>query len=249
MFDFLKRSKGPSPIFSSIGTDIHCHLVPQVDDGSKSLEETIECLHVLQDVGFKKVYITPHFCFPRFPNQEEDIERRFENLKKEIKEKDPSITIQLAGIGGEYRVDDGFEKRTKEGAHILKTANDKLLLIELSLHQQRMGLEETIFDLQMKGHELVLAHPERYPYYGVHSGILGKLKEQGVYFQINILSLSGFYGEGAQKRAFDYLEEGWVDFLGTDMHNTLYAKALSDASNNRKVRQVLEKYKFLNSEY
>lgn len=249
MFDFLKRKKGPSPIFQCLGTDVHCHLVPQVDDGSKSVEETIECLRTMEGVGFRKVYITPHFCFPRFPNNEEDIEKRYSELKMQIKEKAPDLQIELAGIGGEYRVDDGFAKRMMDGERILKTAGGKYLLIELSLHQQRMGLEELVFDLMMKGHEIILAHPERYPYYNVHTEMLGRLKEQGVLFQENILSLSGFYGEAAMRRAYEYLEEGWIDLLGTDMHNVLYARALQDASNNKHVRKAMETYKFLNNEF
>lgn len=223
---------------------MHCHLIPGVDDGSKSLEETIECLQTLHDVGYQKVYITPHFQFPRFPNQEADIQRRFADLKQALQEH--NIQIELAGLGGEYRIDDGFSKRLND-SRFLKI-NDKYVLLELSLHQSRMGIDETIFDLQMKGYDVILAHPERYPYYNAHSQTLAHLHEQGVLFQLNVLSLSGFYGESAQHKAFDYLEKKWVDFLGTDTHNVMYAKALIDASNNHKVLKVLETYNFLNKE-
>jgi tyrosine-protein phosphatase YwqE len=98
----------------------------------------------------------------------------------------------------------------------------------------------------MKGYEVILAHPERYPYLSVGSSRMEQLKNQGVFFQVNALSLGGFYGDEAKRRAFTMLEEGIVEFMGTDTHNALYAQALTDLSRNRKVEKVLEKYEFLN---
>lgn len=243
MFDFLKKNKKPEPIFEILGTDMHNHLVPCVDDGSRSAKESIECIRTMQQLGYKRMYITPHFQFPRFPNDEDDIRQRYESLKKTLIEN--GVTMELAGVAGEYRIDDSFAHRM-ETSRFLKI-DDKYVLVELSLHQQRMGVEEVIFDLHVKGYEVILAHPERYPYFNVHSPMMEHLKEQGVLFQLNVLSLGGFYGEGAQRRAFDLLNAGWVEFLGTDMHNTMYAHALCDLSHNRKVRKALEKYQFMNS--
>ena len=98
----------------------------------------------------------------------------------------------------------------------------------------------------MEGYDVIIAHPERYPYYDSHSEELEQFKEQGIYLQVNILSLDGFYGEAAQRKAFDYIENGWVEFLGTDMHNVMYAEALRHASTNRKIIQLLEKTEFEN---
>lgn len=230
----------------ALGTDMHCHLVPMVDDGSKSVEETIHCLRTLQLLGYKKVYITPHFNFPRYPNHEDDILHRFDMLKKEVEKRraEEGLMIDLAGVAGEYRVDDGFPEKIKNES-FLKIA-DKYVLIELSLHQHRLGVPQTVFDMQMKGYEIILAHPERYPYYSKHSTELAELKNAGVYFQLNFPSISGFYGEGARQRALDYLENGWIDFLGSDMHNTLYAKAASDGSHDRTLKNVMGRYEFIN---
>ena len=109
-----------------------------------------------------------------------------------------------------------------------------------------MGCDEMIFDMQMKGYEIILAHPERYPYLNVRGNRMAQLKNQGVFFQVNLLSLGGFYGEEAKRRAYEMINQGWVEFLGTDTHNTLYAKALSDLSRDRKVQKILENHKFLN---
>ena len=242
MFNLFKKKQEARPIFAALGTDMHCHLVPQVDDGSKCIEESIECLQTLQAVGYNKVIITPHFQHPRFPNDEDDIVRRYEEVKKRAIE--AGITLEFGGIGGEYRIDSGFAKRLENPRFLL--VGGKYVLVEFSLHQQMMGCDEMIFDMQMKGYEVILAHPERYPYLSVGSSRMEQLKNQGVFFQVNVLSLGGFYGDEAKRRAFTMLEEGIVEFMGTDTHNALYAQALTDLSRNRKVEKVLEKYEFLN---
>jgi tyrosine-protein phosphatase YwqE len=152
----------------------------------------------------------------------------------------------MAGVAGEYRIDSGFQQRL-ENPRFLKIS-DKYVLVEFSLHQMLMGADEMIFDMQMKGYEVILAHPERYPYLGIYSERIEQLKNQGVYFQINVLSLGGFYGEEAKNRAYQMLERGWVEFMGTDTHNNMYSQALIDLSNDRKVEKVLQKYTFMNKE-
>lgn len=244
MLNLFKKKYDPRPIFAPLGTDMHCHLIPRVDDGSKCIEESIECLQTLQAVGFNKVIITPHFQYPRFPNDEDDIRHRYEEVKQQAKEQ--GVEIDLRGIGGEYRIDSGFQARL-DNPRFLKIG-DKYVLVEFSLHQQMMGSDEMIFDLQMKGYDVILAHPERYPYMNINGMRMEQLKNQGVFFQINALSLGGFYGDDAKQRAYDMLERGWVEFMGTDTHNTMYAQALRDLSNNRKVEKVLEKYQFMNCE-
>ena len=242
LFNLFNRKYEPRPIFAVLGTDMHCHLVPKVDDGSKCVEESVECLKTLKAVGYNKVIITPHFQTPRFENDEDDIKRRYEELKRQATE--AGVDIEMVGVAGEYRIDSGFKKRL-ENPRFLKIS-DKYVLVEFLLHQQMMGCDEMIFDMQMKGYEVILAHPERYPYLNVNGVRMEQLKNQGVFFQINVLSLGGFYGEEAKRRAYEMLERGWIEFMGTDTHNTMYAQALRDLSCNRKVEKVLEKYTFMN---
>ena len=243
IINIFKKSSEPRPIFEVLETDMHCHLMPKVDDGSKCIEESVDCLKVLQSVGYKRVIVTPHFQTPRFDNDENDITRRYEELKKQAAEM--GVELELAGIGGEYRIDSGFSKRL-ENPRFLQIGG-KYVLVEFSLHQQMMGCDEMIFEMQMKGYEIILAHPERYPYLNVRGNRMAQLKNQGVFFQVNLLSLGGFYGEEAKRRAYEMIGENWVEFLGTDTHNTMYAKALSDLSCDRKVQKMLETHHFLNS--
>lgn len=235
-----------NPIFKCLGTDMHCHLVPNVDDGSKGNEETLICLQTMKDAGFNKVICTPHFCYPRFPNIEKDIKILYDNLKQDMDAREELQGLELAGCGGEYRIDSGFSQRIKDNRFLL--VGGKYLLVELSLHQQIMGIEEILFDLQMKNYEIILAHPERYPYFASRSPHYSRLKDMGIYFQVNILSLAGFYGDTPRRKAYEMIEEGWVEFLGTDTHNVIYAQALSDATRDRKIEKVLATHQFLNSQ-
>ncbi len=240
---FKKNKHEVEPIFAALGTDMHCHLIPSVDDGSKSMEESIECLSTLKAVGYSKVIITPHFA-SRYRNDEEDIARRFEEVKKAAN--DEGLEIELSGIAGEYRVDTIFKERL-EHPRFLKVGG-KYVLVEYSIHQQMIGAENLIFDLQMQNQEVILAHPERYPYINIDGAQIEQLLNQGVLLQCNVLSLGGFYGEEAKRRAFTLIERGWVSFLGTDTHNVLYAHALRDLTHQKKVRKLLEKYEFKNKE-
>ncbi|MBQ0016729.1 MAG: hypothetical protein KBT04_07080 [Bacteroidales bacterium] len=216
-----------------------------MDDGSGSVEESLNCMCVLEEVGFSQMYITPHFQEPRFPNSEGDIKNRFVEFKKDVE--NSGLYMNLLGVGGEYRIDDGFVRRISQDS-FLTVGQDEYILVELSLRQHRMGFEKTIYDLQMAGHQVILAHPERYHYLATNSNMLQQLKDQGTLFQCNILSLSGFYGSESRSRATELIEKGWVELLGTDLHNETYAKALREATRSRTVRSVLKKYHFLNHE-
>lgn len=247
MFDFLKRNKGARPIFEALGTDMHSHLIPNVDDGSRSVFESMECLEILQSVGYKKIIITPHFQAPRFNNQEDDILHRYEEFTKAVAEK--GYDIQLAGIAGEYRIDSGFPERVKQNKFLtIRYGNGGIVLVELSLHQHALGVQELLFDLQSNGYVVVLAHPERYPYLNVNGLEMEHLKEIGVLLQINLLSLDGFYGEEPKRKAYQLIERGWVEMMGTDIHNPLYGQALIQASQNKNIEKILNKYHFLNSD-
>lgn len=254
MFEFLKKKK-TLPTFAPLVTDMHCHLLPKVDDGSKTLEESLEVMEAMSAVGYEQIKLTPHFSYPRYPNEEDDILELFKYFCEEVEtKKGDRILPKMTSCTGEYQIDDGFQGHVDSGklltyhfADPKQGAEKGLLLIEFSLRQKRMGLDETIFARTMEGYDVILAHPERYPYFDSHSSFLEQLKEQGVYMQVNVLSLDGFYGPEAQKKAFDYIENGWVEFLGTDMHNIVYSMALRHASANKKIIKMMEKTEFLNA--
>ena len=243
MFDFLKHNKQNST-FEPLVADMHCHLLPGVDDGSSNMQETINCLKALASVGFKKVYFTPHFQ-ANYPNVEEDIQKRFNELKKQIIALNDTAMPEIVAVSGEYRFDPRFARRP--GVDNVLTLPGKKLLCEFSLHfNDYMPLD--IFAEYIKlGYTLILAHPERYPYLGIHSDEVTKMKQMGIFFQINVLSLNGFYGDSAQRKGFEYIEAGMAEYLGTDTHNMRYAAALKETANNKRVQKIMKSHTFLNS--
>lgn len=240
---FNRRNEN-RPTFEVLGTDMHCHLLPSVDDGSRDINETLSCLKTMKSLGFKKIYFTPHFQ-ANYPNDETDIVKRFEQLKKALAPHASEIP-ELAGISGEYRFDQRYERRA--GIDAVNPLPGKKLLCELSLHGSNYNPLESFKAFLAEGYNLILAHPERYPYLGIHSPELKEILDLGIKLQLNTLSLNGFYGPAALEKGFAFLENGWVSYLGTDLHNTHYAQELVATAANSKVQKVLQRYKFLNSE-
>lgn len=248
MFDKLRNKlamQKVKPVMEVLGVDMHCHLLPGVDDGSADPDSTYELLKVMAHLGFKKVYLTPHFQ-AKYPNEEKDIEQRYDALRKEMASKGGANLPKLAGIAGEYRFDDLYA-RQPDGPRPL-TLPGKRLLCEFS----RFGSKELPLELfrqfQNQGYSLILAHPERYSYMNMYLPEMKELIDMGVRLQVNTLSLVGFYGETPRQRGYQYIQQGWVDYLGTDMHNMRYASALMEAANDSKLLQTLEHYQFKNNE-
>ena len=244
MFEFLKKTK-KAKTFSVLGTDMHCHLLPGVDDGSSNFNETVSCLRAMGSLGYNKIYFTPHFQ-AHYPNEEDDIQKRFDELKKQLKKLGDNDLPEVAAISGEYRFDPLFARRP--GVDKVLTLPGKYLLCEFSLHFSNYMPIDTFKEYQRLGYTLILAHPERYPYLGLHSKEIETMKSMGILFQVNVLSLNGFYGDSARKKGFEYIDHGMVEYLGTDTHNMRYINALIDTADNKEVKKILEKHTFLNNQ-
>lgn len=242
MFGLFKKKE----TFAPLAVDMHCHLLPNVDDGSSNPEETVRCLKAMATIGYKKVFFTPHFQ-ARYPNKEDDIKKRFEVLKKAIAQSGEKGLPEIAGIAGEYRFDPDFARMP--GVDSVFTLPGKRLLCEFSLHNNNNYTPIDIFAQYIKmGYKLILAHPERYPYLNVHSAETRKMRDMGIAFQVNILSLNNFYGESAMRKGYEYIEKGMSEYLGTDTHNMRYIQALLETAENKEVQKVMKKYNFKNAE-
>ena len=242
MFGLFKKKDTFAPLI----VDMHCHLLPNVDDGSSSPEETVRCLKAMYTVGYRKVFLTPHFQ-ARYPNIEDDIKKRFEVLKKAIAKSGEKNLPEVVDIAGEYRFDPLYARMP--GVDKVLTLPGKTLLCEFSLHNNGYMPVDIFSDYIKMGYKLILAHPERYPYLNAHSTEVKKMREIGVAFQVNILSLNGFYGESAKRKGFEYIEKGLSEYLGTDTHNMRYIAALLESAENKEVQRVLKNYNFKNAEF
>jgi Capsular polysaccharide biosynthesis protein len=191
-------------------TDWHSHILPKVDDGAQTLEESLTMLLCMQKSGIKNVWATPHIM-EDVPNTTAFLKERFEELKAAYK---GPITLNL---GAEYMLDNLFKERFKNN-DLLPLVRDgrKCLLIETSYVAPPENFLETIDEIRDKGYHPVLAHPERYLYMGNKE--YKKLVRRGVSFQINVPSLAGYYGSFIRKKAVILLYDGYYDFWGTDAH-------------------------------
>ena len=194
--------------------DCHTHLLPGVDDGVATIEQSLEVLAYMESQGVSQVWCTPH-VMDDIPNPTELLLRKFEELKTAYK---GNIKLNLAA---EYMLDSEFEKRLAEG-DLLKMWDD-VVLVETSTNIPPYNLLNLLENIMSKGYRPMLAHPERYRYVDVAD--YRHLREVGVYYQLNLPSVVGYYGETAANKALRLLREGSYYAVGSDCHK--YSAILS----------------------
>lgn len=236
-FDFLKSSSSTneqvSVDFSNLGVDLHSHLIPGIDDGSKTLEESIALIKELKNLGFHKIITTPHIMSDYYRNTPEIILSGRDKVKEELQKLNIDIAFDAAA---EYYYDEYFIDILK--ANKVITINNEYLLFELSYLTKPSGVREIIFEIQLKGYKPLLAHPERYPFYSLKEYI--ELKEAGCLFQLNILSLTGHYGSNAKHNAELLIENQMIDFIATDLHHMQHIRMIrKNAIHEEKLLELL----------
>jgi tyrosine-protein phosphatase YwqE len=194
--------------------DIHSHLLPGIDDGSTSFEETLLLSESLLEIGVSQFITTPHIYQNLWENTQEQIKTIETNTKLDLKKNGISVPFRAAA---EYLMDDNFVQLFQAGE--ILTLKDKYVLVEISYTNPPIQLYSIIFDLRVAGYTPVLAHPERYVYYHYDFNEYLKLKKSGCYFQLNLLAVVGYYGEGITKIAEKLLQKGLYDFVGSDVHH------------------------------
>lgn len=196
-------------------TDIHCHLIYDVDDGSRSLQESIELLQELNNVGFNQVIITPHFISGTEYNSDNELKlSRLHKIKEELQKHNININVYL---GNEIFINKHIPKLLEKG-YIASLAGTKYLLIELPFHNKILGLEDLLYELTCQGYIPIIAHPERYTYFQEDYRLVDTFKEEGILFQCNYASILGYYGKSAEKLVKYLFKNHYVDYLGTDLH-------------------------------
>lgn len=191
-------------------TDRHSHILPGVDDGIQSVKDSLAILTMYEQMGVKKVWLTPHIM-EDCPNTPEKLKVRFEELESAYQGK-----IELS-LSAENMMDELFVKRLEQGIIMPYGDNQDELLIETSYVQPPMGMEEILRDMRKAGYTPVLAHPERYLYMDAEK--YENIKEMGVKFQLNVTSLIGAYGKQVKERAEYLLNEGYYNYSGSDAHS------------------------------
>jgi len=221
LLNLFGKREPPLPDYGMLSTDMHSHLIPGIDDGAKEIEDSIELIRNLHELGFRKLYTTPHIMSDYFKNTPENINAGLERVREAIAAEGIDMEIHA---GAEYYLDDGFTKKLENEK--LLTIGDNYLLFEISYINCPDNVEEVIFRMQVQGYKPILAHPERYPFWYGDFSKYQKLKDIGAILQVNINSLGGYYGADARRTAERLIDAGLVDLLGTDCHHLRHIEGL-----------------------
>lgn len=202
--------------------DFHSHIIPEIDDGSRSIEDTMLLIKEAKKAGFSKIISTSHYVSNQYEFDEES-RRKFLELIK-MGANNLGIDIEFF-LGSEIYASYDMVELLKE--HQASTINDtKYVLFELPMQNELPNLKNIIYDLMGNGYRPIIAHPERYSYVKEDPNWLIQYIEIGVLFQSNYASIIGLYGKEAQKTVRQLLKNNMIHFLGSDVHRpeTIYAK-------------------------
>ena len=220
----------------SLPIDIHSHLLPGIDDGVKSVKESIEAIEGLMKLGFKGCVTTPHFYEEVYPNDERSVLALGEEMIHEIKKRSLDFELQVAG---EYFIDTCLLEKIKSGVP-LNSFGKKYVLVETSFMEKPQIFEEVIFELRTADYQPVLAHPERYQYLFESPNLAQEWNDQGLLMQVTTGSLAGIYGKGPQKLARNFIDMNIVNFVGSDLHATRQLQGLAKGMTTKHYRKVVK---------
>lgn len=219
---FFKKKNIPVLDLGWLRTDMHSHLIPGIDDGAKDITSSLQLIKGFIELGYKKIITTPHILWEIYPNTSDIITKGVTELKAAIDQEGLKIDVHAAA---EYFIDDHFEEELRKKTPLL-CINNNLVLVEFSMVTAPFDLQKVIFDLQMQEYQPVIAHPERYTYLIRNKAMLEQLKTAGCIFQLNLLSLTGYYGRSVQELAEYLVLNDYYELAGTDLHHSHHLTAL-----------------------
>ncbi len=223
MFSIFKSKPKLSDLIPDGFIDIHSHILPGIDDGSENLAQSTDLLSRLNSMGFSKCIVTPHTLPEIWENTSEGITATFNSTKLQLEE---PLNNMLYRAASEYMINESFLQRLQ--TEPLLTLKDNYVLIEMSYLNPPLALKEIIFEIQLKGYQALLAHPERYLFYHNNTKIYETLKKLEVQFQLNLLSSVGYYGSSVAKTTDFLLKENFIDFVGSDVHHLRHVNAFEN---------------------
>lgn len=246
MFKIFSRSK-PDPGKADLGvlkTDMHSHLLPGIDDGSPDISTTLQLIKGMMALGYTKLVTTPHIMWDMYKNTSEIILQKLELVREAVKEEGLNIEINAAA---EYFLDDHVHGLVKNNTPLL-TISGNMVLVEFSLAYPSQSLKEILFDMQMQNYLPVIAHPERYIYLEKNKDFYEELKDIGCLFQLNLLSLGGYYGKSPLLLADHLIRKGYYDLIGTDLHGFRHLEAMDNPAITNSIKKLMDSGKIKNAE-
>jgi tyrosine-protein phosphatase YwqE len=240
MFSLFKKKESTVKLnYEPIMVDMHSHVLPGIDDGAQTPQQSIELIKKMMEVGIRKIIATPHVMADYYRNTSETIGNALAILKAELEKQHIDIEIEAAA---EHYFDETFEARVNEQK--LFTMGDNYALFELSFVSLPLNVIGMIQRMKELGYKPILAHPERYAYLDIEQ--LRNLRDWGCSLQINTISLTGYYGKETRKTAESMIDNEIVDFISSDMHHLKHAAAFKNALTLPYLQRLLTDYPLKN---
>jgi len=241
MFSIFKKKYSGPVDFSGLRCDMHSHLLPGIDDGSPDPQTSIALINGMKDLGYQELITTPHILWDLYKNDKQTIESAWSRLEPAMQQQKLSIPFRFAG---EYFLDDYFDQLLQSKTPLFCIQQNKVL-VEFSFVNAPINAKEKLFQLQIEGYQPILAHPERYLY--LHNKAYDELKDAGCLFQVNLLSLTGYYGKPPLELAHYLIKKDYVDLLGTDLHHDRHLEALRNGHKIMdQIKSLLDSGRLLN---
>lgn len=214
--------------------DFHSHILPNIDDGSRDMEETLNLIQEAKEVGFTKIISTSHYMQDYYEYNEFERKSLLDSIKEQVND------IELF-LGSEIYISDEMVSllQEKEASTI---NHSRYVLFELPMNMKPFNGKETVYRLIENGYVPIIAHPERYHYVQKDIGYVSELAQMGALFQSNYGSIVGWYGKDAEKTMKKLLKEDAIHFLGSDVHRTNHTYTIIPKA-LKKLRKIISEEK------
>jgi tyrosine-protein phosphatase YwqE len=223
--------------------DMHSHFIPGIDDGAATMEDTIALLQAMQDLGYRKVITTPHVMSDYYKNTPEIILGGLEKVREAAKHHGLTLEVEAAA---EYNLDADFEEKINKKE--LLTFGGNHVLIEMPFMQEPPNVKDMVFKLIMAGYRPVMAHVERYPFWHQQYEKITEMRERGALLQLNINSLSGYYGPVVKKVAERLIDDEVIDLVGSDCHHLNHVQLMRQCLTESSLHKLLAQKQLKNTQ-
>lgn len=241
MLSLFKSKPKLAELIPSGYVDIHSHILPGIDDGAKIIEDSNFLIQEMKGLGFAKCITTPHIMNNVWDNTPEIIESTLKSVKSSL-----NLPFEVKAAS-EYLLDESVVLKAKNKE--LVTLKDNFVLVELSYLNAPIQLYDFLYEIQLSGYHIVLAHPERYSYFHYNKKEYLKLKKVGCLFQLNLLATVGYYGKDTADIANYLLKNEMYDFTGSDIHHKNHTKSFQNKiiiNSGNKINELMKKNDYFN---
>lgn len=219
--------------------DFHTHILPNVDDGSRSIEETFKLIKEAQKAGFDEIILTSHYKENRYEVEEKERVKLLNEIQNELAESGNPVKFHIAS---EIYITDDIVNAL-ENRKASRINDTRYVLFELPFYEEPQNLYDVIYEMLRYKIVPILAHPERYAYLQSNPDFAYDLVEKGVLMQSNFGSILGRYGKKSQLTVKKLLQNNYIHFLGSDIHReqTIYL-TIDEAT--KEIKKIIGEEKF-----